>query len=145
MHLNENELIYKFCYAQSLRPVKNDWALQILEDKKDLNLDISDEEMRKISKTRFQKILQSRIKENAAKYLIKTQSRQLKTKHLKISEKFMTAKYIHSKSMCTEEISTLFKLRSRTVDVKDNNESAHRENMWCRTCHLFPESQQHLF
>ena len=44
-----------------------------------------------------------------------------------------------------EEISTLFKLRSRTIDVKDNRESSHRDNMWCRTCQLFPESQQHLF
>ena len=145
MHLDENELIYKFYVAQSLRPGKNDWALQILEDKKDLNLDISDEEMKNISKTKFQKILQGRIKESAAKYLIKTQSRQSKTKHLKISDKFMPASYLSSKSLCTEEISTLFKLRSRTVDVKENNSSSHRDNMWCRTCYLFPESQQHLF
>ena len=145
MHLDKDELIYKFYVAQCLRPGKNDWALQILADKKDLNLDISDEEMRNISKTKFQKILQSRIKENAAKYLSKTQLRQSKTKHLKISEKFIAARYLHSKSMCTEEISTLFKLRSRTIDVKDNRESSHRDNMWCRTCQLFPESQQHLF
>ena len=57
----------------------------------------------------------------------------------------MTARYLFSKTMCMEEISTLFKLRSRTIDVKDNNESSHRDDMWCRTCHLFPESQQHLF
>ena len=43
------------------------------------------------------------------------------------------------------EISTLFKLRSRTIDVKANSESAHRDNMWCKTCHLFPETQEHLF
>ena len=125
MHLDENE----FYVAQSLRPSKNDWALQIMQDKKDLNLDISDEEMRNISKTKFQKILQSRIKENAAKFLIKTQLRQSKTKHMKISDKFMTARYLFSKTMCTEEISTLFKLRSRTIDVKDNNESSHRDDM----------------
>ena len=29
--------------------------------------------------------------------------------------------------------------------MKQNNESAHRDDMWCRTCHLFPETQQHLF
>ena len=67
MHLDENELLYKLWVARSLRPSKNYWALQILQD----NLDISDEEMRNKSKTEFQKILQSRIKENAANYLIK--------------------------------------------------------------------------
>ena len=47
--------------------------------------------------------------------------------------------------LCMKEISTLFKLRSRTIDVKANSESAHRDNMWCKTCHLFPETQEHLF
>ena len=42
MHLNEDELVYKFFKAQSLRPSKNDWVLQILQDKKDLNLEMDD-------------------------------------------------------------------------------------------------------
>ena len=37
MYLNEDELVYKFFMAQSLKPSKNDWVLQILQDKKDLN------------------------------------------------------------------------------------------------------------
>ena len=30
------------------------------------------------------------------------------------------------------------------INVKLNFKSSHRENIWCQTCHLFPESQQHL-
>ena len=52
IHLDENELINKFYVPQSLKPRKNDWALQILQDKKDLNLDKSDKEMKNISKTK---------------------------------------------------------------------------------------------
>ena len=30
------------------------------------------------------------------------------------------------------------------VDVKGNFSSAHSNNMWCKLCFLFPETQQHL-
>ena len=47
--------------------------------------------------------------------------------------------------MCKEEIQTLFKLRSSTIDVKQNQASTNRNRMWCRICFLFPESQKHIF
>ena len=31
------------------------------------------------------------------------------------------------------------------MDVKMNQESAYKNQLWCQTCFLFPESQQHLF
>ena len=40
---------------------------------------------------------------------------------------------------------TLFKLRSRTIDVKLNMESSNKNMMWCRTCFLYPESQKYIF
>ena len=57
----------------------------------------------------------------------------------------MTASYLFSKTMCIEEISTLFKLGPRTIDVKEKHESSNRDHMCCITLYLFPESQQHLF
>jgi hypothetical protein len=30
------------------------------------------------------------------------------------------------------------------IDVKDNFQSSHKNNMWCRICNLFTETQQHL-
>ena len=30
------------------------------------------------------------------------------------------------------------------IDVKDNFKSTNRNNMWCKTCQLFIETQQHL-
>ena len=101
--------------------------------------------VKKMSRTKFQKMFQSKINENAAKDLLKTQSKQSKSKHLKISIKFETASYLQPNNLCMKEISTLFKFRSRTIDVKTNSESAHRDNLWCTLCHLFPETQEHLF
>ena len=30
------------------------------------------------------------------------------------------------------------------IDVKENFKSSYVNNMWCKICHLFSESQQHL-
>ena len=81
----------------------------------------------------------------AAKHFTEIQSKQQKTKHLKISDKFTPAKYLFSSKLCHDEIRTLFRLRSSTIDSKLNMSSSFKENKWCRTCFLFPESQEHLF
>ena len=54
------------------------------------------------------------------------------------------AEYLKSKNHSIEEVQTLYKLRFRMINVKQNFKSSHKENIWCRTCFLFPESQQHL-
>ena len=64
---------------------------------------------------------------------------------LENSNKFKPADYLFSQNLCKEEIQTLFKLRSRTIDVKQNIESSNKNMMWCRTCFLYPESQKHFF
>ena len=68
-----------------------------------------------------------------------------KTENLKIEDTPRPSNYLFSRKLNVEEIQTLFKLRTRTVDVKGNQETSFKENVWCRTCHLFPESQKHVF
>ena len=68
-----------------------------------------------------------------------------KTENLKIADTPRPSAYLFSRKLNVEEIQTLFKLRTRTVDVKGNQETSFKENLWCRTCHLFPESQKHIF
>ena len=46
--------------------------------------------------------------------------------------------------MIVGEVQTLFKLRTWLVDVKENFKHGQEENMWCKLCHLFVETQQHL-
>ena len=145
LHLDENELLYKFFLAQSLRPGKNDWVLQIGKDKKDIELDMSDDQVRNLSKNKFKSIINSKINLHVKKYLQNIQARQTKTRHLKISESLEPAKYLSSKKLNVPEIQTLFRLRSRMVNVKGNHGSSYKNNMSCRTCFLQPETQEHLF
>ena len=144
LHSDETELLNKFYSAQLLRPTKNDWVQQITKDKKDLNINLSDEEVKLMSKPKFKELVLRKLNAFAARQFSEIQSKQQKTKQLKISDKQQPAAYLFSQNLCQDEIRTLFKLRSSTIDVKGNMSSSYKENMWCRTCFLFPESQQHL-
>ena len=145
LNLKENELLYKFYLAQSLRPVKNDWALQILEDKSDIGITLSDDEVKNITQYKFHSMIKRQINISAMNHLQNIQSKQSKTKHLQIDEKFEPAEYLTSEVLSPSEIQTLFRLRSRCINVKGNQRSAFRNNMSCRTCFLVPETQEHVY
>ena len=53
------------------------------------------------------------------------------------------ADYIQCSALSTKEKQLLFKLRSRTLDVKQNFPGQHG-NPWCSKCFLFQETQGHL-
>ena len=55
------------------------------------------------------------------------------------------ANYLLSKNLCVKEIQTLFKLKTQMINVKQNFKSSNTNNMWCRTCFLFSETQEHLY
>ena len=71
----------------------------------------------------------------------------LKRKHSKSAklrcDDLKQAEYIKSKKFTLREKKLLFKLRSRTLDVKQNFKNQHRDP-WCGSCGLFQETQSHL-
>ena len=145
LHLDKSELLYKFYLAQKLKPNKNDWVTQIIKDKKDLQIEISDEEVSRMPKYIFKQLVKNKIDGFAFKCFKAIQSKQSKSSKLEIHETRKPAKYLFSKNLCIEEKQTLFKLRSRTIDVKLNQETAYRNQTWCQTCFLYPESQLHIY
>ena len=66
-----------------------------------------------------------------------SKSTNLKCEDLKLAE------YLKSPVFDTKQKKLLFKLRSRTIDVKMNFPGQHK-NLMCRSCELVPESQGHL-
>ena len=146
LQLNSDELVFRFYTAQKLRSVKNDWVLQIDRDKTDIGLkNMSDEEIRQISKQKFKSFVKKKINEMKCKEFKEIQSKQSKTKNLVIRNSDLPAKYLLSKQLCVKEVQTLFKLKTRMINVKDNCKTSYKENMWCKTCLLFSETQEHLF
>ena len=88
-------------------------------------------------------MVNNKIEKFAGKYLFELKYSHSKTENIKFSG-FKPASYLMSKNLTTGEMRTLFQLRTRMMDVKGNFSSAHTNNMWCKLCHLFIETQQHL-
>ena len=143
VNLEKNEVLYKFYMAQKLNTSKDDWCQQLQRDKEDLGLHLEDEEAKCIKKETFRNIVKNKIEKFAEKYLLELKNSHTKTENIKFSG-FKPAPYLMSKNLTTGEMRTLFQLRTRMIDVKGNFSSAHTNNMWCKLCHLFIETQQHL-
>ena len=56
-----NHLIFSIYQAQSVQPAKNDFYLTVQNDKTYYDIELSDEEIRIMSKTSFKKYLESKI------------------------------------------------------------------------------------
>ena len=143
LHRDESELLYKFFTAQSLDPSTHDWVLQVKKDKADLDIQLSEEEIKSMTKLRFKMVVKTKMEKFAINYLTNLQRSHSKTEFLNMKE-FSPQEYLASKNLKISEIQTLFKLRNRMIDVKDNFKTSHKNNTWCRNCYLFRETQQHL-
>ena len=143
VNLKESEVLFKFFKVQKLKSSKDDWVKQLEKDKKDLNLEMSDQQAKQYSKEQFKNLVKAKVEINAGKQLEGIRMSHSKTENIKFSG-FKPAEYFLSKNLTVGEVQTLFKLRTRMVDVKQNFKHGQEENMWCKLCHLFVETQQHL-
>ena len=143
VNIDHSELLHKFYLAQSIDRSKDDWIYQLEQDKTDLNLQLSDAEIGSYTKEQFRRIVKCRTEAFAASQLEKVKKSHSKTEKLKFCG-FKPREYFLSKNLTTEEVQNLFKLRTRMINVKANFKSSHTNNMWCRLCLLFTETQQHL-
>ena len=72
---------------------KNDWILQIVEDKEDLNIDLTEEEIIKMKKPKFKKLIKEKLYEKANEYLFKLREKHSKTEKL---SNFKVQEYRHA-------------------------------------------------
>ena len=143
VNLSKNEVLFKFYTAQNINRNKDDWVEQLDKDKKELDLQLSDNEIKSYSKEQFRRLVKAKLERSAGKYLEEIRYSHSKTENIKF-DGFKPAQYLVSKKLTSKEVQTLFNLRTRMIDVKANFRSAHTTNMWCKTCQLFTETQQHL-
>jgi hypothetical protein len=137
LHVDKSELIFRIYRSQKNAPNAGDWVKLVENDKKVLDLDISDEEIEKISKNKFKKIVETKIDKYALQQLNALKSKHSKSQYLQ-SSSFKTAGYLIDERFSKSEAQLLFRLRSKTLNVKQNFENL------CQTCRLFPETQSHL-
>ena len=61
LHRPDSELIKRFYKAQKSKPSKGDWTTTVIEDRNELNIEIDDEGISKLSKYKFRKIVKEKV------------------------------------------------------------------------------------
>ena len=133
---NEDELLQKFYNVQKFSPSKFDWVNQIQKDKAELKLELSEVNIKSMKYDEFKSIMKKKMEQVNNK-------RKKKTENISLT-KFSPKEYFLSKNLSVTEVKNLFKIRTSMIDVKSNFHSTNDDNMWCRTCNLFTETQEHL-
>ena len=111
--------------------------------KNDLNIDLSEEEIKSIKKHKFKKIIKEKLFEKANEYLSKLKEKHSKTENL-ITFKFQ--EYLYCQNLSISEKKLLFSLRTRMFNVKTNYRKKYEYNMHCSLCQdkTDEESEKHL-
>ena len=92
----------------------------------------------------YKKFIKSKVRKAAFKYLIIRKETHSKLNELEYS-KLETQEYITSSIFTNEDVSTLFSLRSRSVECRKNFKNSYKENdLLCPLCEMECDSQQHM-
>ena len=82
LHEDKNSLLYKFHKSQGRNPVKGDWCLTVADDLETLKIDLSEEQIEKLSEYSFKNMVNAAIKKEAYNYLVKIKSKHTKVLHI---------------------------------------------------------------
>ena len=85
-----------------------------------------------LSKPRFKQIVKRKISECAQNYLSEVQQTQSKTRNLTVGNKIK--EYLISNKISLMEKQTLYKLRCRVENVKNNYKSLYKNDLKCIFC-----------
>ena len=139
-----NSMIYKFFESQKNHQTSKDWVTTITQDMKELNIDKNFEEIKKMKKMEFKKLVTQKIQKWALEKLEEMKNNHSKVKELK-HENFGLQKYLkHSNiKIKIEERQLIFQLRSGITNVKMNRKGMY-EDLRCDACKEENETQEHV-
>ena len=145
LNKGNNELVKRFFSTQKEFSSKDDWILQVEEDKKSLDINLSDTSMKTMKKQAFKKLIKGKLNKKATEFLIKckTKENRSKSKYLKY---YSFQNYLQTNKLSTKDKKLLFSLRTRSIDVKTNYKNKYKFDMTCRLCKdtTEDESETHL-
>ena len=140
---NEDELVSKVFKAQKLFPVKDDFVNQIIEDKEEIGLLLTESEIKFMKKTKFKNLVKEKIRVSAHSYLLQKKEKLSKLDNL--TSDFNFKEYLSTDKLSISEKQLLFKLRTRMIPVKGNFSSMYKDDLSCHLCNMnLKESQEHL-
>ena len=139
---DKTELIRRVYETQKISSNVGDWVRLVESDKIELVITVSDEEIQGVSKEMFKTFVKKKVSAKYIQHLNDLKIKHSKSKYLECSILKM-AEYLKDPRLDNRKKQLLFKLRSKTLDVKSNFGSSN-EDQWCISCGLSKETQGHL-
>ena len=140
----ETELIRKVYEVQKQINTKNDWYGMVQQNRKDLKIILSDEEISRLSEEKFKSIVKRAVETETLDYLNNIAGGHSKSEDL-VKPKLTREKYFEDTKFSKSEVELLFSFRTRMVcDIKANFPSQHKNNLVCDLCQVAIDCQEHL-
>ena len=129
---SDSELAKSVFNAQLKFPSKVEW----ISDTKDIlnycNIELSAEDIKKMSQQKFKLIVKEKLQFKVMAYLIAMQNKHSKSEHL--SYEGNMKEYLTDANLSVSEKKFLFKLRSKMLRIKSNFSSAYKNDLSCSLC-----------
>ena len=120
-----NSMSYKFLYLQVEHPTRGDWVSTCLDDLKQLGITASLEDIKKMSKRRFNRILIEKTRQNASNYLEKKKG--IKGKEIIYTKIEMADYLLPNSKLSINEKQRLFAIRNQMVDIPNHFSSENKK------------------
>jgi hypothetical protein len=138
----EDSLLYKVFKAQMENPSKDDWTTQVEKDLDEIDLNISMESMKMMTKEEFSKKVRSAVNKAALKFLTIEKRKRSKVKEVN-HDNLTMQNYLSPNGLELKQAKLLFQLRSRMLDVRTNFGNKY-DDVLCPLCKEKPDTQQHV-
>ena len=127
---NPASMIYKFFQLQVKNPTRGDWVTACLKDLKELRIDKSFEQIKEMTKSKYNNLLKKMINENALDYLTKkkgAKGKEITYKNIEMAEYLQP----YSKISVIEK-RKLFEIRNKMTNIPNNYKSRNQKiKCWC--------------
>ena len=140
---DDSDMLKRAYMAQKISTTKGDWSKTIEKEKELFNINLNEDEIAKLSKHKFKKIVSEAVENKALETLNDQAEKHSKSKSL-ICKKLIRKEYFDTKDLNKAEIQLLFALRTRTTQVKNNFKTMYNGDLLCKACNEEEETQEHL-
>ena len=115
---SETSMIFKMFFLQMEKPTAGDWASTCIEDLRQLGITESLDEIQKMTKMKFNRMLKTKTKESALRYLNKKKGK--KGKEISYQSLEMAKYLLPYNKMSISQKRKIFEIRNKMVDIPEN-------------------------
>ena len=143
VNLKKEEMLHNFFEMQNKYPSRDDWTLQVADDMKEFGIPGNFEYMRSKSSISFKRLVRTKAKEYALKYLLNMKQEHSKMDDLVYNE-LKLQPYLKSENIPVHEAKNLFKYRVKVAHFKENYKERYKDKVTvCPLCTIHLDTQAH--